>query len=154
MRCETFRDRDDLLDAGRRPGFLMRRHLARCASCRALLELEAAALAAYRAPVAALPGLEDRIMAAVRLTPRPRRLVRIRDWVVVGLLIAASMALIPLAEEFDWVKELFGLSFALPLSLVLSFVLTAYVAVFIGSHVSELMELLERRLGHAIAPRA
>lgn len=154
MRCETFRNRLALLDAGRGPGLFARAHLSRCAACRAYAELEAAALASYRAPSPALPGLEDRIMAAVRLTPRPRRRVSLRDWVGVGLLIAVSTALIPLAEEFDWVKELFGPSYALPLSLVLALVLTAYVAVFIGSHMTELLEFLERRLGYAVTHRA
>lgn len=151
MRCETFLDRYDRLDAGERPGPALRAHLSACPACRARIEREAAAITAYRTGKAdpRLPILEERVMAAIRLTPRPRRVVLLRDWIVAGLVIALSMALIPLGEEFDLVKEAFGPRYAMPLSLVLGLVLTVYIAVFIGSHLDEFGAMLRRHEGRA-----
>lgn len=161
MRCERFLDRYDRLDAGVTPGFALRRHLASCASCEAKVRRQSAALAAYRAGPAdeAIPEeevLDERIMAAVRLTPRPRRAVLVRDWILSGAVIAASMVMIPLGSEFDRAKEAFGSRLAVPLSLVLGLALTAYMAVFIGSHMDSILPLVRRdhtqARGHGGAP--
>ncbi|MBL8967366.1 MAG: hypothetical protein JNG85_10165 [Spirochaetaceae bacterium] len=159
MRCEQFLDRYDRLDAGETPGYPLRRHLAACASCEAKVRRREAALAAYRAGSSdadAAKGnlLDERIMAAVRLTPRPRRAVLVRDWILSGFVIAASMVIIPLGSEFDRAKETFGFRLALPLSLVLGLALTAYMAVFIGSHMDSLLPLLRRMNGHAGGPHS
>lgn len=154
MRCELFLDRHDRLDAGETPGYALRRHLASCASCEAKVRRQAAALAAYRAasPDATDPkasAMDERIMAAVRLTPRPRRAVLVRDWILSGFVIAASMVIIPLGSEFDRAKEAFGSRLAVPLSLVLGLVLTAYMAVFIGCHMDSILPLIRRDHAHA-----
>lgn len=148
MRCETFLEQYDRLDNRRALAPLLRLHLASCSSCRSKVLRTGAALDAYRRVEPSRSDLlEERIMSAVRLLPHPRRVVSVRDWVVTGGLIALSMALIPLGDQFDSIKAFFGSSYALPLALVLGFILTAYGALFIGSHMSELGPLVKERYG-------
>jgi hypothetical protein len=162
MLCEYFRDRYDRLDAGEEPGVLLRAHLALCPACREEAARSKAALAAYRNALYRRdahredfegPGtdkIEERVMAAVRILPRPRRVVSFRDWIVSGLVIAISMALIPFGNDFNSIKALFGTSFTLPLMLALSLVITLYGAVFIATHMDELAPFVRR---HLPAPR-
>lgn len=152
MLCEYFRDRYDMLDAGQEPGLLLRLHLALCPACRAEAERSRAALAAYRNAEdrAGADRIEERVMAAVRILPRPRRAVSYRDWVVSGIVIAVSMALIPFGDDFNSVKAIFGMSYTLPLMLGLGLVITLYGAVFIATHMEELGPFVRR---HLPAPR-
>lgn len=153
MLCEFFRDRYDRLDAGERPGLLLRLHLMSCPSCREEFERSEAAIASYRrafgaeaSPSGGSDDLEERIMAAVRLLPPPKRSGGLRNWILVGLVIALSMALIPFGDDFNAIKALFGTSYTLPLMLVLGIVITLYGAVFIGTHMAELEPLVRRYL--------
>jgi hypothetical protein len=166
MRCESFLDRYDLLDAGEEPGILLRLHLARCPRCQEKVLAVNGALAAYREESAA-PGfdeeggsmregaffaveederVDERIMAAVRLLPKPRREANVRDWAIAGGLIVASMALIPFDQSISSIKEIFGTSYALPLSLVLGIALTVYAAVFIATHMDDLEPIVRRHM--------
>jgi anti-sigma factor RsiW len=150
MRCDSFLDRWDMLDAGEEPGFFLKLHLAGCPECRARVEALDRTLAAYRAArpcekdAAAAEAVEERVMAAVNLMPRPHRELRARDWAVAGFAIMLSMAMIPFDRNFSVIKELFGTSYALPLSLVLGLVMAGYGAVFIGTHMDELGPLVRR----------
>jgi len=158
MRCDEFLDRYDGLDSGEEPGLFLRLHLAACPSCRARVAEREAAFEAIRA-AAAEPvdlGLEEaieaRIMAAVSLMPAPRRELHAREWVVSGLVIFASIALVPFDANYGILRDLFGEGFTMPLCLVLGLVLTIYGAVFIGTHMTELAPFVKRHLGHE--PRA
>lgn len=163
MLCEYFRDRFDMLDAGEEPGPLLRLHLALCPACRAEAAKSRAALMAYRAATrredafrvdraGSVPDrIEERVMAAVRILPRPKRAVSYRDWIVSGLVIAVSMALIPFGDDFNSIKAIFGMSYTLPLMLALGLVITLYGAVFIATHMEELGPFVRR---HQPAPRA
>jgi hypothetical protein len=163
MLCEYFRDRYDRLDAGEDPGILLRAHLALCPACREEAARTKAALAAYRNTNYRADDyredrsgprsdrIEERVMAAVRILPKPRRVVAFRDWIVSGLVIAVSMALIPFGNDFNSIKAIFGRSFTLPLMLALSLVITLYGAVFIATHMDELAPFVRR---HLPAPRA
>jgi hypothetical protein len=63
-----------------------------------------------------------------------------RHWVLVGLILVASLAVSPLGAAFDLLVRLLGSDLLFPLSLTLGAVLTAYCALFIGSHLDELSE--------------
>jgi hypothetical protein len=155
MRCESFLDRFDRLDAGEEPGLLLRLHLSRCPSCRARVEGLDAAIESWRAqegealPAREAEAVEGRVMAAVRLMPRPHRELHARNWILAGLVIVASMAFIPYDRNFLFIKELFGESYTLPLFLVLGLLLTVYGAVFIGTHMEELEPYVKRRMPRA-----
>jgi len=146
MRCETFLDRYDELEPGERPGFRMARHLAACESCAAQVGLVEDALGALcEIKDAGDPPLEARVMASVRLVPTPQRDFSVRDWIIAGSVIAASMILIPVGEYFARFDEAFGASYALPLSLVLGLALTAYAALFVGTHMAQVRGFVDRR---------
>lgn len=154
MRCEKLLDRYDLLDAGEEPGFLMKLHLSTCPGCRAEIERLTRALEEYRSleepgdsPLeSAEIDIDERVMSSVRLLPKPKRELHARDWVISGIVIVASMSFIPYDANFSRFKEVFGVSYALPLSLVLGIALTVYGAVFIAAHMEELEPLVHPRL--------
>lgn len=153
MRCETFLDRYDLLDAGEEPGMALRLHLARCPSCRDRVAAMDAALAAYREEAAdeaarlspEAERLEDHIMAAVRLLPKPKRELHANDWAMAGLVLLGALALIPFDANFGIIKAFFGTSYSLPFALVVGVALTVFGTVFIATHMDELEPLLKRR---------
>jgi hypothetical protein len=154
MRHETALKHLDELDAGQEPGFALQLHLATCRSCAGAAERSKKALRAYRAEAdGVMVGqvddadrlLEERIMAAVRLTPPPREDFAIRDWLFPGAVLAISMVLLPLiGKDVDFLKSLFGSGYLLSLSLVLGAAFTAYCALFIASHVVELQSYLQK----------
>lgn len=149
MRCEDFLSRYDHIEPGRRMGFRMRRHLVSCASCKRHVEAVDTVLGALRDAESATceragERLEDRVMAAIRLMPPPQRDFSVRDWIIAGSVIATSMLLIPLGEYFARFNEAFGARYTLPLSLVLGIVLTAYGALFVGTHMDEVQGFVDR----------
>ena len=154
MRCDEFLDRHDRLDSGEEPGLFLRLHLLSCPGCRARVARHEADLEAIRAaaagPVDAVleDAIEARVMAAVRLMPAPRRALHARDWAISGLVLFASVALVPFDANYGILRDLFGEGFTMPLCLVLGLVLTIYGAVFIGTHMTELEPLAKRYLGH------
>jgi len=148
MRHEAALKRLDELDSREEYGLALRWHLARCRSCRAAAERVAAAMRAYRDERAsALDGrVEDRVMASVRLMPPPKQDFAIRDWLFPGAVLALSMVLLPLlGTDTDFLKSVFGSGYLLYLSLVLGAAFTAYCALFIATHLSELQSYLEKR---------
>ncbi len=156
MRCESFLDRYDRLDADEEPGVLLRLHLAACPECRAKVALLKEASASYLAAVSASDSagpigdlVEDRIMVAVRLLPKPKRELHARDWAVSGFVLVASVAIIPFDPNFSLIKELFGTSYSLSLALVLASTLTVFGGVFIATHIDELEPILKRYMPHA-----
>jgi len=150
MRHEYFLERYERLDNGDRLSVFACIHKATCAECKAAAKSMDHAIAAYREPYTFPLGridpllLDERIMNAVRLLPRPRHLVSTRDWVTAGVVIALSTVLVPLGDGFAFIKEFFGARYTLPLALVLGLSITAYGAMFIGTHIEELSLLLRR----------
>ncbi len=63
-------------------------------------------------------------------------------WVVIGIIIFASMFLINFSESFMWLKEQFGSSFVIPMSIVLGLVLTVYLMLFTSSNIDFLEKYL------------
>ena len=145
MRHETALNYLDELDAGQEPGFALRAHLAACPSCARVAEHMAEALAAYRSEDAAEEDLEDRIMAAVRLTPPPRQDFAIRDWLLPAIVILFSLCLLPLASSLGFLESLFGPGSAISLALVLGIAFTGYSVFFIATHLDELESFLAKK---------
>jgi len=149
MRCDHFLFRFDELEPGRRLSPWLAFHLSRCPSCRAQVNAFQSALEAWKRDEAErfdgygrLPDMEDRAMAAVRLTVRPKRELTLAQWVFPGLLIASSCVGLPVFAKIHGVGD-DGLFF--PLALVFGIGLTALGSVFVGSHADELKAELERR---------
>ena len=157
MRHETALKRLDELDSREDYGLALRWHLARCPSCSESAARVAAGMRAYRIAdtrgaspdgEALVPAdlVEERIMAAVRLVPRPRQDFAFGDWLFPGVVLALSMVLLPLmGKDVDFLKSLFGSGYLLSISLVLGAAFTAYCALFIATHLSEVQSYLEKR---------
>jgi hypothetical protein len=97
------------------------------------------------------PGLEDPVMAMIALEtdefseseeaviPSPGGLST-RGWVIAGLIILVSLATAFFGMDFNSVARAAGMSFLLPVGIIIGIVLTSYGALFIGSHLKELSE--------------
>jgi len=142
----------DELDAKEAPGLALRLHLARCPSCARQAALLDRAMGACRS--APPPGgrerasrvdLDERIMAAVRLTPPPRQDFSIADWALPAAVILASICLVSFASDRGYIESILGSGSALYLSLVLGLAFTAYSAMFVASHLAELRTFLLKR---------
>lgn len=153
MRHEKALQRLDELDRGEEPGFALRLHLASCPSCSEAARRSSAAMASYadsaqiadaREPSTEAALLEDRIMAAVRLTPPPRQDFALRDWLFPPAVLLFSICLVPLASSLGVFETLFE-GFAVSFALALTVILTAYSAFFVATHLGELESFLEKR---------
>ena len=151
MRCEDFLESYDGLEPGARLPWLLRRHFSSCATCRPEVERLEMAIQALKSEALAIDGeggkalnLEDRVMSAVRLTQRPRRLIGLDTWAIAGLLLAFSGVLMPLASGFEGLGTSFGDELLFPLALVLGTLLAIFGFLFIGSHFEELSGMLDR----------
>jgi len=118
---------------------LVRLHLSRCASCTAEYTRMRKAIDFMRSEyLPRSPDLAELIMTAIRTSPKAEIApVSFRDWAIVGIVILAAIAIAPLGSAFSWVKKSFGSDFLLPLNVVLGLILSAYGALFIGTHLNE-----------------
>jgi hypothetical protein len=151
MRCDAFLDRFDRLDAGAAVPLRLRRHLESCARCAALAEREAAAFRAAARDPAFSPRnadlLDERVMAAVRLSPSPRREMTLSRWLMPGALLVLAAALVPVGMDFNWLRAWFGFGWELPIALILGTLFAAYGAIFIGTHLEELEPFIRKAGG-------
>lgn len=157
MRHQAALKRLDELDSRDDYGFALRWHLSRCRSCSFAAESLARAISAYREEPKDggredrldprfEDRVEDRVMAAVRLMPPPRQDFALGDWLFPGIVLALSMVLLPLiGKDVDFLKSLFGSGYLLSLSLVLGAAFTAYCALVIATHLTEIQDYLEKR---------
>jgi hypothetical protein len=63
-----------------------------------------------------------------------------RGWVIAGLIMLLSLATTFFGKDFASIARDQGSSFLLPLGIITGAVITAYGAIFIGSHLKELSE--------------
>ena len=63
-----------------------------------------------------------------------------RSWVIAGIIMLVSFATVYLGQDFNRVAADQGLSFLLPLGIITGLGISAYGALFIGSHLKELSE--------------
>ncbi|MBN2040815.1 MAG: hypothetical protein JW864_12300 [Spirochaetes bacterium] len=64
-------------------------------------------------------------------------------WLFAGLVISASMFLIPYSDSFAWLKQHFGSGLEIPVNIVLGLVVTSYAASFIGTHIDEAKKIIK-----------
>jgi hypothetical protein len=94
------------------------------------------------------PGLEDTIMAKISAeeefngqeayaTPGG---LSTRGWIIAGIMIIISLATAFFNIDFQKIANESGISFLLPVGIIIGIVLTTYCALFIGSHLKELSE--------------
>jgi hypothetical protein len=153
MRCDEFNLRFDELEPGARLSWGLRRHLTSCSRCAESARRVEASIAAWRRE----EGFRDRggaerdggaeasvnrVMAAVRMTSRPRREISLGQWAVSGMVLAFSGVLIP-SFFFAGLGSAAEDSLLFPLALVLGVLLAIFGFLFIGSHFDELRERLE-----------
>jgi len=150
MRCEEFLLRYDELEPRAGLTFSLRRHLAACEGCRKQVEAVEAAFSTYRGEESArlaegLRGelIDERVMALVRMTPRPRREFSLGQWAFPGALLAISVLILPFAAINDWLGPERVLLF--PLALATGSWLVILGCFFIGSHVKELSSILDEQ---------
>ncbi|MFP3042562.1 peptidoglycan-binding protein [Treponema primitia] len=91
------------------------------------------------------PGLEDRIMQSIALEELDEEYpeiagVSFRSWVVTGLVILVSLSTSFLGMDFIKVADNWGSSFLLPIGITVGAIVSAYGALFIGSHLKELSD--------------
>jgi len=63
-----------------------------------------------------------------------------RGWVIAGIIMLVSFATVFLGQDFNRVATDQGLSFLLPLGIITGLAISAYGALFIGSHLKELSQ--------------
>lgn len=113
----------------------MAEHAASCPACARVASALGAALELYALPEAALlVDLAPRIEALLPFVPPPRREIAIGGWIGVGGLIIAGMVTAPLMAGYAAMRDLYGVGYTLPLALVSGLALSAYLGLFIASH--------------------
>jgi hypothetical protein len=119
-------------------------HLLHCSHCAGEIEkLETARRLMTGSFFPPAPkGLEERIMRSVSLEEPMEEFpeiagVSFRSWVVTGLIILVSLSTSFLGMDFIKVADHWGSSFLLPIGLTVGAVVSAYGALFIGSHLKE-----------------
>ncbi|HUX39232.1 MAG TPA: hypothetical protein VMV44_15135 [Rectinemataceae bacterium] len=149
MRCERFLLRFDELEPGQALPASLALHMSRCASCRAQVSAFESALSAWKRDESLrfdeledFSIMEDRTMAAVRLTPRPRRELSLAQWAFPGFLVAISCIFLPIFARLQGVGD-DALFF--PLAIVFGLALSVFGLVFAGTHAEELKSELEKR---------
>ena len=122
-------------------------HLLHCVQCAGEIErLESARLLMTGSFFPPAPeGLEERIMRSVSLEDQMEEFpdatgVSFRNWVVTGLIILVSLSTSFLGMDFSKVADHWGSSFLLPIGITIGGVVSAYGALFIGSHLKELSD--------------
>jgi hypothetical protein len=66
-----------------------------------------------------------------------------KGWIVVGLLVLFSLTSAFFGSDFMSIASLAGSSFLLPLGIIVGIIVSAYGALFIGSHLKELSQLFK-----------
>ncbi|WP_010258071.1 peptidoglycan-binding protein [Treponema primitia] len=121
-------------------------HTLRCPRCAEKIEKLTAARSLMKEnffPPA--PGLEDRIMQSIALEELEEEYpeiagVSFRSWVVTGLVVLVSLSTSFLGMDFIKVADNWGSSFLLPIGITVGAIVSAYGALFIGSHLKELSD--------------
>ncbi|MFZ4614690.1 MAG: hypothetical protein ACOYM2_00670 [Rectinemataceae bacterium] len=140
MTCTQFMERFDSLEPGIAPTFFMSRHLHQCDSCRASVARVDSALAAWRGAECAArlsqpfaDRSEERIMAAIRLTPRPRRELSMAQWLLPVVIVAGSSILLPLALTGSPLASVSDGALTFSLAMILGVGLAIFGSLFIIS---------------------
>jgi hypothetical protein len=133
-------------------------HLLHCSHCAGEIEKLENTRSIMKGSFLPAPpgGLEERIMRSIA-REEPAELfpeaafkesgagVSFRSWVVTGLVILVSLSTSFLVLDFGKVADHWGSSFLLPIGITIGAVVSAYGALFIGSHLDELSDRFNLR---------
>jgi hypothetical protein len=95
-------------------------------------------------------GLSDAVMAMLRKESKAidieqeHEAISLLGWVVAGIIILASVVSAYFGVGYLSLQQRQDLSFILPMGITVGGVITAYGAIFIGSHLRELHELTKK----------
>jgi hypothetical protein len=158
MNCHEVMDTAYEFEGNEPPSFFthlrIQLHLLHCSHCAGEFErLENARLLMRESFFPPAPdGLEERIMRSISQgepmeEPYPGIAFRengagvsFRGWVVTGCIILVSLSTSFLGMDFSKVADHWGSSFLLPIGITIGAVISAYGALFIGSHLKELSD--------------
>jgi hypothetical protein len=92
--------------------------------------------------------IEDKVMAMITTEEDESEVEQIvpsggfstRGWVIAGLVMLVSFATAFFGFDFNEVALAAGMSFMIPIGITIGIALTCYGALFIGSHLKELIE--------------
>ena len=125
-------------------------HLLICPACADEVErLELAADMLHNGFFPRPPDLEESVMAMIAaeegsVSEAPEAEVpggfSTRGWVIAGVVMLISLAAVFLSMGFNTVAVFAGMSFLIPIGITIGIALTSYGALFIGSHLKELVE--------------
>lgn len=137
MTCDKFLVLLDELDNEVLPAEMVA-HMRSCHACAGEIAVLAKALRLHRLPEAAgAVDMAPRVLALLPFTPAPRRSLSMREWAVPGILILASMVIVPMLAEFRDLKTVYGDVFTFPLAMALGSAVTLYAGIFILGHLDD-----------------
>ncbi len=76
----------------------------------------------------------------------PAKTISGLKWVSIGSIIFLSILLINFSESFVWLKKEFGSDYTLPMSLVMGFIVTAYVTILVGCNYENIKKYMDLHL--------
>jgi hypothetical protein len=113
-------------------------HMHTCDACAGEVAVLAKALGLHRMPDSTdAVDLAPRFLECATGLPVPRRSVSMRDWLLAGVVIVLSVAMMPMLEGFRELRATFGSGFTLPVALVFGLAVTLYAGLFILSHLED-----------------
>jgi hypothetical protein len=115
-----------------------------CDACAGEVAVLAKALGLHRLPdTTGAVDLAPRFLECATGLPVPRRSVSMRDWLLAGAAIVASMVLVPLLAAFRQLHADNGSGLAVSVSLVFGVLITLYASLFVMGHQDELSRWLK-----------
>ena len=149
MNCERIIKRYLNQDNPDRLALLVRLHLMTCPRCQAeirMLQKEFARLRdtdMFQPPYDITETVMARISKFDMILPQT---VFSLQWLLAGLVIISSIALISFSETLDQMQTFFGSDLDFPLHLILGLLITSYAMITAGVHLSRLKNLFSGRL--------
>lgn len=118
-------------------------HARSCQSCAHQYENIRAAISLYQRPeIAESTDLLPGIMASLPYLSPPRRAISMRNWVLSGCILVASIIGVPMLSDFRALRSVYGAGFTLPLALMFGVIVTLYAGVFVISHLDAFSQRL------------
>ncbi len=160
MTCDEAMNAYFLLDSGEAPPADLAAHLAACPACAVETRRFGSSLAVLRLAGDLSPDTDlsravmEKISALDAETGRlglhgaareTRPELSLGNWIGTGLLIVAGMLLIPFSTILPALHRFAGPGLELYLHLVMGAVVTTYITLFIGSHLTSLRRMLRMR---------
>lgn len=139
MTCEKCMERYLSLDNHERLPIRVRIHLANCENCMAEIGTMEDAESLMRASVPEVTqDFSPVIMRRIAGLAPERQTIPVGRWILVGIALILSVALVPFGDSYLWVRETWGTGFDIALFIVLGIAIAIYGAIFIGTHMDEL----------------